>query len=151
MSQIVLRPIIIIFTIRNWVVKKKGGKKGGELSRIRWRNGRTRLCSRVLLNTTGRNRFSPRSSTIFRSKRPSPHSLLRLFLLSTMQVVLGSWFLLALFLSTSHGWQIRDRIGDNELEERIIYPGKRIHDQSPHCSHSSCVICCVRNVVVRAW
>nr|AFI40554.1 phospholipase A2 [Apis mellifera carnica] len=38
-----------------------------------------------------------------------------------MQVVLGSLFLL--LLSTSHGWQIRDRIGDNELEERIIYPG----------------------------
>lgn len=55
-----------------------------------------------------------------------------------MQVVLGSLFLL--LLSTSHGWQIRDRIGDNELEERIIYPGKRerlIEEMNRLFTHSS--------------
>lgn len=55
-----------------------------------------------------------------------------------MQIVLGSLFLL--LLSTSHGWQIRDRIGDNELEERIIYPGKRerlIEEMNRLFTHSS--------------
>lgn len=58
-----------------------------------------------------------------------------------MQIVLGSLFLL--LLSTSHGWQIRDRIGDNELEERIIYPGKRerlIEEMNRLFTHSSRVI-----------
>ncbi|XP_012344531.1 phospholipase A2 [Apis florea] len=42
-----------------------------------------------------------------------------------MHVVPGPslFLLLALCCLSACGWQIRDRIGDNELEERIIYPG----------------------------
>lgn len=60
--------------------------------------------------------FPSSFSTLLSSSRPY----------STMHVVPGSslFLLLALCCLSARGWQIRDRIGDNELEERIIYPGK---------------------------